>query len=142
MFLFSIIPVQFKRLVLVSTIYHKAIEEGVYKGPTIQVINKCLNLSTREEAIHSVLVLRDFIWGGVDLRNIVRVFNIDTISGRKLSVPEINELSRLLISNVPPWLRYDRVRMESDIMHFINCGEHRSIRKENRLKDDTQLTTA
>ena len=117
----KIIPIRFKRLVILSTLYQHAAEQKLFENIDIDAFNKRMRVAKSKPAIDSAMVLKDSIWGDLNIQTMVHSYckECDSING---DFVKLNNVTQDLIKMIPEWLRYDRAKMSKDILDLL-CSE-------------------
>lgn len=116
-----LVPKRFKRLVLLSTLYHVAAEQKVFEHLDYERLNQSQQLATNCAAIASAVTLKDAVWDGVDFNELIRdsitVSHTDGLTvSEKMELDEARSVTAKIVGLTPSWLRYDNSEMFKDIL--------------------------
>lgn len=117
-----LIPVKFKRLVLVSTLYQKAAEQKVFAHVDFTKLNQGMKIASNCEVIQSAVSLKDMVWKDVDFNQLIQSTHICNLDGERVDACEASMITEQILNKIPPWLRYDKVEMSKDIT-LLFCGQ-------------------
>lgn len=117
-----LIPVKFKRLVLVSTLYQKAAEQKIFEHIDFDKLNQGMKIASNCNAIQSAVSLKDVVWKDVDFNALIQSTHMCALNGERVDVCEASAISEQILSKIPVWLRYDKAEMSKDIM-LLFCGQ-------------------
>ena len=117
-----LIPVKFKRLVLVSTLYQKAAEQKIFEHVDFAKLNQGMKIASNCDVIQSAVSLKDVVWKDVDFNALIQSTHICSLNGERVDVCEANAISEQILDKIPAWLRYDKTEMSKDIM-LLFCGQ-------------------
>lgn len=121
-----LIPKQFKRLVVISTLYKGAAEQKIFQHVDFNKLNQGMQLASNKQAIESAVHLTDAIWKDVDLNKLLQNVTINELDGERIDITEAQLISDRIIANVPKWLLYNREEMRKDVT-FLFCVEPVSV---------------
>lgn len=117
-----LIPMTFKRLVLISTFAAKGQEEKVFNHIDYARLNKNLKIASSIDAIESALCLQNVVWKDISLQQLLVEASKNEFRGEY--VPGQIELSKAvdtILDSLPPWIRYDRNKMIEDVKGLLSA---------------------
>ena len=115
-----LVPVRFKRLVLLSTLYQKGAEQKIFDHIDMDKLNQSMRIATNCTAIESALSLKDIVWKDVDLNKLISDGGICSLDGERVQVQEAKIIVDQILDKIPSWLRYSKTEMEVDLMHMFS----------------------
>lgn len=123
-----LIPKSLKRLILISTLYQKAVDDEVFDHVDYHKLNKGLNIASNCNVIQSALSVKDLVWKDVDLQKLLGSVSVCELRGERVDVCEAKVLSDQVLAAIPSWLRYDKFEMSKDLT-LLFCAEPLSVSK-------------
>lgn len=118
-----LIPRAFKKLVIISTLCSKGIEEKVFTNVDYAQLIKRMNLASSFEAVESASCLQNFIWKDVKLSDLMRDPQMHEFAGEQVPYPiELSGATQRIIDTLPSWVRYNRRSMEEDVRALLMSG--------------------
>ena len=115
-----LVPVGFKRLVLLSTLYQKGAEQKIIEHIDYDKLNQNMKIASNNDAIESALFLKDVIWKDVDLNKLLQCGGVCELDGERVDACEAKLIANQLLSRIPWWLRYGKTEMEKDLMFMFS----------------------
>lgn len=115
-----LVPVRFKRLVLLSTLYQKGAEQKIFDHVDLDKLNQSMRIASNCNAIESALSLKDIVWKDVDLNKLISDGGICSLDGERVQVQEAKIIVDQIVGKIPHWLRYGKTEMEVDLMHMFS----------------------
>lgn len=104
----------------VTTFYRRAVESNLFcdnvDNPDFQRINGSLGINYGTSYIEAADVLKDHIWGKIDLPALVRTYTVDD---KQLDTVEAKQISKTVIREVPYWIKYDERQMIVDLCFVL-----------------------
>lgn len=116
----SLVPVRFKRLVLLSTLYQEGVEQKIFDHVDYNKLNQSMHLASNCVAIESALSLKDMVWKNVDLNQLLQSGGVCDLDGERVDLCEARLITDQILSKIPKWLRYDKVEMFKDVMMMFS----------------------
>ena len=115
-------------MILISTLYQKAVDDEVFDHVDYHKLNKGLNMASNCSVIESALSVKDLVWKDVDLQKLLGAVSMCELHGERVDVSEARLLSEQVLATIPSWLRYDKVEMSKDLT-LLFCAEPLRVSK-------------
>lgn len=121
-----LIPMQLKRLILISTFYQKAIDDKVFEHVDLNKLNHGMNIASSCSVIESAMSVKDMVWKDVDLNKLLSTASVCELNGERVEVGDARILADRVIAVIPKCLRYDKPEMRKDLT-LLFCAERLSV---------------
>ena len=95
-----LIPKSLKRLILISTLYQKAVDDAVFDHVDYHKLNKGLNIASNCNVIESALSVKDLVWKDVDLQKLLGSVSVCELRGERVDVSEARVLSDQVLATI------------------------------------------
>lgn len=115
-----LLPNQFKRYILLTTIYTKAVNEKLFAKLNLTDLNNKLYLVNDVKAMENISLISNRLWSKVELNTLLKESIHCTLNGECVSLVEADGIGERIISNTPQWLKYNRAEMQRDITNLFS----------------------
>lgn len=116
-----ILPKAFKRLVVISTLYREGQDQHIFQYASDVKMNRNMNIASNQKAIESAVHLKDAVWRGIDLHELIKEASTNQFNGE--CVPNqlsIEDLTDRVVAKIPAWVRYNPSEMRADIRKLFS----------------------
>lgn len=119
MFIGKLLPNKFKRYILLTTIYTKAVNEKIFDDKNLKKLNDKLNLVQDIKAMENISMISNKLWSNVELNELLRESVQCNLNGECISLTDADGLAEKVISMTPKWLQYNQSRMRRDLANLF-----------------------
>lgn len=115
-----LLPNKFKRYILLTTIYTKAVNENVFEKLNLTELNNKLSLVNDIKAMENISQISDRLWDKVELNTLLKESIHCTLNGECVSIVEADGIGERIIAMTPNWLKYNKAEMQQDIANLFS----------------------
>lgn len=115
-----LLPNKFKRYILLTTIYTKAVNENVFEKLNLTELNNKLSLVSDIKAMENISQISDRLWDKVELNTLLKESIHCTLNGECVSIVEADGIGERIIAMTPSWLKYNKAEMQQDIANLFS----------------------
>lgn len=116
----AIMPARGKKLIFMTSVYWKCVEEGIFEKQTLAKFNENLKLVKDPKALNLPVTFTNRIWEdspiSSDVKSELSKFNKDHLTGNYTNALRAGQE---IIKRTPQWLKYDEIQMEKDMIHLF-----------------------
>ena len=116
----KLLPNKFKRYILLTTIYTKAVNENVFEKLNLVELNSKLSLATDIKAMENISQISDHLWSKVELNTLLKESIHCNLNGECVSLVEADGIGERIIAMTPSWLKYNKAEMQRDITNLFS----------------------
>ena len=115
-----LLPNKFKRYILLTTIYTKAVNENIFEKLNLTELNNKLSLVNDIKAMENISQISDRLWDKVELNTLLKESIHCTLNGECVSIVEVDGIGERIIAMTPGWLKYNKAEMQQDIANLFS----------------------
>lgn len=116
----KLLPNKFKRYILLTTIYTKAVNENVFEKLNLVELNSKLSLATDIKAMENISQISDHLWNKVELNALLKESIHCNLNGECVSLVDADGIGERIIAMTPNWLKYNKAEMKRDISNLFS----------------------
>lgn len=116
----KLLPNKFKRYILLTTIYTKAVNENLIEKLNLIELNNKLYLVNDIKAMENISQISDRLWSKVELNALLKESIHCTLNGECVTIAEADGIGEKIISITPSWLKYNKAEMQRDITNLFS----------------------
>ncbi len=123
----SLIPVGFKRYILLTLIYSKGVNEDVFAEPSLEALNAKLCIATDVKAMENISMISGRVWTELEIKSIIREAIHCNLDGECVPCLDADGIGKKILETVPAWIRYDNTAMLKDIVSLLRVEKIRIL---------------
>lgn len=116
----KLLPNNFKRYILLTTIYTKAVNENLFEKLNLSELNNKLSLVNDIKAMENISQISDRLWDKVELNALLKESIHCTLNGECVSLLQADGIGERIIAMTPNWLKYNKAEMQIDITNLFS----------------------
>lgn len=116
----KLLPNKFKRYILLTTIYTKAVNENVFEELNLVELNSKLSVAADVKAMENISQISDHLWDKVELNALLKESIHCNLNGECVSLVEADGIGERIIAMTPSWLKYNKAEMKRDITNLFS----------------------
>lgn len=118
-----LMPKRGKRIILLTGVYAKLVEKGLFHDDAMRRLNRALMLADSEEALNLPPSIYRKVLDDQQVEEAIKQLELSSSGGELcLSDTEIKRVSKQLAGLTPMWLRYaDDKAIEKDLVSLLYC---------------------
>lgn len=116
----KLLPNKFKRYILLTTIYTKAVNENVFEELNLVELNSKLSVAADVKAMENISRISDHLWSKVELNALLKESIHCNLNGECVSLVEADGIGERIIAKTPSWLKYNKAEMKRDITNLFS----------------------
>lgn len=116
----KLLPNKFKRYILLTTIYTKAVNEKLFAKLNLADLNSKLYLANDIKAMENISLISNRLWSKVELNALLKESVHCTLNGECVSLVEADGIGEKIIAMTPNWLKYNKAEMQRDITNLFS----------------------
>lgn len=126
-FINRLIPVGFKRYILLTLIYSKGVNEDVFAEPSLEALNAKLCIATNVKAMEHISMISGQVWTELEIKQIMRDAIHCNLNGECVSYRDADGIGKKILETVPAWIKYDNNAMLKDIVSLLRVEKVRIL---------------
>lgn len=124
-FISRLIPVGFKRYILLTLIYSKGVNEDVFAEPSLKALNDKLGIATNVKAMENISMIAGRVWTELEIKSIMKDAIHCNLNGECVPFRDADGIGKKILETVPIWIRYDNAAMLKDIVSLLRVEKVR-----------------
>ena len=124
-FVSRLIPVGFKRYMLLTLIYSKGVEADIFAEPDLEALNAKLCIATNVKAMENISMIAGRVWTELEIKNIIQDAIHCNLDGECVPYRDADGIGKKILETVPAWIRYDNSEMLKDIVSLLRVEKVR-----------------
>lgn len=124
-FVNHLIPIGFKRYILLTLIYSKGVNENIFSEPDLQALNAKLCIATNVKAMENISMISGRVWTELEMKNIMKDAIHCNLDGECVPYRDADDIGKKILETVPAWFRYDNAEMLKDIVSLLRVEKVR-----------------
>lgn len=126
-FINRLIPVGFKRYILLTLIYSKGVNEDVFAEPSLEALNAKLCIATNVKAMEHISMISERVWTELEIKQIMRDAIHCNLNGECVPYRDADGIGKKILETVPAWIKYDNNAMLKDIVSLLRVEKVRIL---------------
>lgn len=126
-FINRLIPVGFKRYILLTLIYSKGVNEDVFAEPSLEALNAKLCIATNVKAMEHLSMISERVWTELEIKQIMRDAIHCNLNGECVPYRDADGIGKKILETVPAWIKYDNNAMLKDIVSLLRVEKVRIL---------------
>lgn len=117
-FLSKLISSHGKRIIFITSLYFQVVQFERLRADALSKLNSIMNLAANEQALQVPAMMHGMVWNHIALDDELGAELMD----REITPERAHSLSERVVELSPPWVRYDKRDMLSDVFDLLSKG--------------------